>query len=173
MTCIVMMKDRKDIVVGADSRITCNESIVPIKGRTGKFRDLGNGVVIIHAGMGPVNEAIHKIGRPDPIYHITQLQDYMEALWKTFRELDDDREAAYQLLVKTTNNRIFSVYSPLDINEILSYYASGNGMDLALGALYALEGSKMKAENRVKIALRAAAKFNTSVGGPYLIKRYR
>lgn len=49
------------------------------------------------------------------------------------------------------------------------YCAIGSGGDLALGALHALKDSKLSAEEKIDIALGAAARFNDSVAPPFTI----
>jgi ATP-dependent protease HslVU (ClpYQ) peptidase subunit len=50
-----------------------------------------------------------------------------------------------------------------------NYYAVGCGNDLCLGSLYSTDGSKMKPEERIMLALGAAEQFSGGVRSPFVI----
>lgn len=68
--------------------------------------------------------------------------------------------------------RLFHIESDLQVGESQHPFdASGSGGDLALGAMWALRNQKMVPEKKLKLALEAAANFNSGVRGPFIIAR--
>jgi ATP-dependent protease HslVU (ClpYQ) peptidase subunit len=51
------------------------------------------------------------------------------------------------------------------------FIAIGSGADFALGSLYSTKGTKLKPEERLKLALECASYFSPSVGGEIYIEK--
>jgi ATP-dependent protease HslVU (ClpYQ) peptidase subunit len=66
----------------------------------------------------------------------------------------------YEILVD------FQVVEPVD-----NFTAIGSGSDFALGSLFSTKGTKLKPEERLKMAIEAASYFSASVGGEILIDK--
>jgi ATP-dependent protease HslVU (ClpYQ) peptidase subunit len=83
----------------------------------------------------------------------------------TLRE--NERESHDLNLLVGIAGRLFSVWQTFDVIESKEYMAVGCGMDFALGALHATRG--MKAEDRVRRALEAAAEHHPMVRPPFYV----
>ncbi len=65
----------------------------------------------------------------------------------------------YEILVD------FQLVEPVD-----DFTAIGSGSDFALGSLFSTKGTKLKPEERLKMAIEAASYFSASVGGEIVIE---
>jgi ATP-dependent protease HslVU (ClpYQ) peptidase subunit len=82
----------------------------------------------------------------------------------------DDSEMSESEILIGYQGRIFNLSSGYQIEEVTQpYNAIGSGGNVAMGALYALHGTAMDPEARVKVALKAAEQFCTEVQGPFRI----
>ena len=81
---------------------------------------------------------------------------------------DNDREEGGTFLVGV-RGRLFAIYSDYQVaEEALDYMAVGSGEDIALGALYATADLGLSPRARMRIALKAAARFKTGVHEPFV-----
>ena len=68
--------------------------------------------------------------------------------------------------------RLFYVDSDFQVGELHDPFAAvGCGMDVAHGALYALQGSDLEPEAKVLKALEAAERFSAGVRRPFVVER--
>ena len=81
---------------------------------------------------------------------------------------ESDREEGGCFLVGT-RGRLYTVESDYQVGRAADGYAAvGCGDQVALGALYATAGLAMRPRARLKLALRAAERFNAGVRGPFV-----
>jgi hypothetical protein len=81
---------------------------------------------------------------------------------------DNDREEGGTFLVGV-RGRLYSVEEDFQVGQAADGYAAvGSGAAVALGALYASALMPMSPRRRVKVALRAAERFNAGVRGPFV-----
>ena len=81
---------------------------------------------------------------------------------------ENDREEGGTFLVGV-RGRLYSVEEDFQVGQTADGYAAvGSGAAVALGALYATALTPMSPKKRVKVALRAAERFNAGVRGPFV-----
>ena len=67
-------------------------------------------------------------------------------------------------------SKLYSLEGDFQIGRVRDTYQScGSGHDLAQGAMYATDKIVKSPTARIKLALEAASKFSTTVGGPFVI----
>jgi len=172
MTCIVGVKDKNNIYLGADSAISDNNLVQtmvdPKVWKKGRF-------VFGYAGTLRVGQLIKykmKIppinNRKPTLYMVTSFVDAMRKCLKAAgaaREEHKEEEQENQFLVAFSGH-LFEIDNGYGVCEINNPYAAiGSGTEYALGSLYATE--KLPSADRVLKALEASAHFCDSVGGPY------
>jgi len=85
-----------------------------------------------------------------------------------FAAKSNEVEAGGTFLVGV-RGRLFAIYSDYQVaEEALDYMAVGSGEDIALGALYATADLGLSPRARMRIALKAAARFKTGVHEPFV-----
>lgn len=94
----------------------------------------------------------------------------VNAMREAFREggyaqKESEQESHDLTLLVGLLGRLFSVWQTFDVLESKEYMAVGAGMYVALGALHATRG--MRPEERVRLALEAAAEHNPMVRPPF------
>lgn len=65
--------------------------------------------------------------------------------------------------------KLYEILVDFQINQVAEYDAIGSGSSFAFGALYTIRNTNLKPEQRIKIALQAAEKFDTSTASPFMI----
>lgn len=181
MTCVVGYKnvDTGVVYVGVDSSGVADDFISPRKDykvfRTDDF-------IIGFAGsfrMGQIMQyhfkpPVHDLNIPAHKYMCTS---FVRAMQKVFRNNGFDgenkkseKETSGQLLVAYMGE-LYEIGEDFQVGMTLDKYnAIGAGMELAIGALYALESNtSLTPTERITIALEAAAKYNTSVIPPFTV----
>lgn len=110
----------------------------------------------------------------DPIFRY-MVTDFINAIRTCFKEggfakKKDERERGGSFLV-AWRGRLFCIGSDYQVEEAISgYNAVGSGDDLALGVLHATSLFDLPPEQRLRLALEAAASHNASVRPPFIIK---
>ena len=80
-----------------------------------------------------------------------------------------DLAAVHGTFLVGVRGRLFAIYSDYQVaEEALDYMAVGSGEDIALGALYATADLGLSPRARMRIALKAAARFKPGVNGPFV-----
>ena len=81
---------------------------------------------------------------------------------------DNEREEGGTFLVGV-RGRLYSVEEDFQVGQTADGFAAvGSGAAVALGALYATALTPLSPKRRVKVALRAAERFNAGVRGPFV-----
>jgi hypothetical protein len=170
MTCIVGLIDKDDVYIGGDSAgvaglsltIRSDEKVFVngpfIMGFTTSFR-MGQ---LLRYKFDPPKQTVNV---DDMKYMVT---DFIDAVKRCFNDNGfGDRSTGGTFLVGY-NGQLYSIDSDFQVGiPTAAYDACGCGADIALGALYASQGRKP--EDRVKIALEAAAKFSSGVAPPFVM----
>jgi len=176
MTCIVGLLDNGTIYMGGDSAgVNCNFMLQTRKdekvfinkefifGFTSSFR-MGQ---LLRYSLVPPKRYVET-----DVYSF-MVNDFINSVRKCLKDggyaqKDKEEESGGTFLVGY-QGRLFEIQSDYQVAEVFENYAScGCGFDLALGSLYSTEGQKP--EDRVRIALEAAVKFNAGVRAPFNIK---
>jgi ATP-dependent protease HslVU (ClpYQ) peptidase subunit len=176
VTCIVALKNRGHVWMGADSAGVGGYSLVQRRdpkiyrvgpmliGFTTSFR---MGQLLAYGLTIPD----HHAGVPAERYFATVFIDAVRAClkaggWATKKE---ENEIGGTFLV-AYRSRIFRIDCDYQVGESMHEYdAVGCGSDLALGALFASRGSQPTA--RIRQALQAAEVFSSGVRAPFIVER--
>lgn len=179
MTCIVALRGTDHIIVGADRQGTAwhlaHFSAQP------KISE-HNGVIVGVAGSVRLSQVIeHELDwddvtmrlRPDDdpyTWAVKKLIPAIRGVLSAHAALTVENavaEAHHTAAIFAVRRRILCLHGDLQIYENAEPYAAiGSGSEVALGSLYSTEWMANPAE-RVTIALTAAARWITSVGGPF------
>ena len=176
MTCIAGVVHKGKVFIGGDSAASLNGSVV--LHANGKVF-LNEGFLIGTCGTARLsNLARYKFKPPELIkgedldaYIATRFVDELRNCLKEAGNLtiSDNYESGDGMLLVGFRSRIYRIdESFAAIRSLDDYAAIGSGMDIALGALFA---TKSRAPNdRLKIALEAAAYLDDGVRGPFHIE---
>jgi ATP-dependent HslUV protease subunit HslV len=94
-------------------------------------------------------------------------QRLKEAYYLSPRASEDDAFETSQLWLMIANaHGIFGVYSNRSVIEFERFWSTGSGSDYALGAMHAIYDMTADARSIAEAAVRAAAEFDESTGGP-------
>lgn len=172
MTAIVGLVHGGTVHIGGDSAGTSGWSLTVradakvfatgpyVMGFTGSFR-MGQ---LLRYALTPPNPA----GDLDR-FMVTTFIDSVRDTLRTggWLKKENEREDGDPFLVGI-HGRLFRIDDDLQVGETVDGYAAvGCGHELALGALYATEKSRMAPERRIKVALAAAERFSAGVRGPF------
>jgi ATP-dependent protease HslVU (ClpYQ) peptidase subunit len=150
--------DGYSLSVRADSKVFTNGPFV--FGFTGSFR------------MGQLIRYTLRPPQPGIGLHEFMCTTFIDALRDCLKRggyaaKEDEQESGGTFLVGV-NSRLFVVEDDYQVGETVDGYAAvGSGAELALGALYATEGTDLDARGRLGIALRAAERFSPNVCRPF------
>lgn len=177
MTCVVGYAEQGKIYVGADSAYGRPNEILPRQ----DAKVFVNGSYIIGgSGCSRTNQILAHIFKPPKPptrdIHAFMVQDFVEALRKTFKEAgvagkDKDREEGGEAeLVIGVRGKLFTLYRDYQVGVPAdSFAACGAGLAYALGAMAALRATRMSPEKRVRIALAAAERYSPWVRRPFIV----
>ena len=183
MTCIVSLKQDKKIYIGGDTAAVAGLS-VNVRLDTKVFKN--KKMLIGYAGSYRLGQLMrfafkppkHEKGKDDYEYMCV---DVIRSIQKCFakhgfdgQNKKDEKETSGQMLI-AYKGTLYEIYEDYQVGISADPYISiGCGSDLALGAMYALHaspnGSKLPPEEKIKIALSAAAKFSGGVLPPFNIE---
>jgi len=175
MTCIVAIENDDAVYIAGDSAgvaglsitIRADEKVFVngpfIMGFTSSFR-MGQ---LLRYKFSPPKQTIDL---DDMKYMVT---DFIDSVRKCFADNGfGDKSNGGSFLVGY-NGKLYSIDSDFQVGiPIVKYDACGCGSDLALGALFATKDKNP--EERIKIALEAAATFSGGVAPPfYMVKQIK
>lgn len=174
MTCIVGVRFRKGVILGADSASSDGHRIYP--SRTPKIARRGDlliaytsswrwGDILSHA-LPPQKAPWRGLDR----WLRIELVDAIRTASKSsgYMVVNNNSETAGAALL-AVRGRLYTLGSDLHVGESLRpYITDGSGCDFAAGSLYGadIEGDP---EGSVRTALRAAAENCTTVCGPFTL----
>jgi len=174
MTCIVGYETKNNVYIGGDSAgvsgsditVRADEKIFKngefIFGFTSSFR-MGQ---ILRYSFVPSKR---KINITDDEYLYT---DFIDEVIKIFKKNGyakvDSNQVEGGVFLFGYKNKLYYVGSDFQIGKSTKEYESvGCGDNYALGALYALEKTKLDIEQKIKVALETAEEFSTGVRRPF------
>jgi ATP-dependent protease HslVU (ClpYQ) peptidase subunit len=174
MTCIVGLVDKGDVYIGGDSAgvaglslsIRADEKVFGngpfLMGFTQSFR-MGQ---LLRYKFAPPAQTVHQ---DDMEYMVTSFVDAVRQCFSGNGFGDKDATLGGNFLVGYKGN-LYNVERDYQVGKLHAPFdAVGCGADLALGAMFATE--KMKPEDRINMALSAAATFSAGVSPPFIILR--
>jgi len=183
MTCIAAIKTGKSIWIGGDSAgvagysiVTRSDKKVYVKadpsgnnfgfGFTSSFR-MGQLIQYhLHIPTIPKNIDLHE-------YMATDFIESIRSCLKEggFTQIENNQESGGTFIVGV-KGRLFTIDSDFQVGEDLPDYAAcGCGGSIALGSFFTTDKlkPKPKPQDRVVLALQAAAEFSAGVRGPFNI----
>lgn len=184
MTCVVGIKHNKKVYLAGDAAGTSGDGTKIVVGEPKVFT-VGNFLIgfaqsfraaqIIEHFFEPPE--VDKDAEKDLINYL--VVDFLPTLQETLAEHgvmsvldpeggDGEHQAPIALLI-AYKHRLFEMQVNYHIYEVPEYSAIGAGRDLALGSLFSTKGVYPTPEERLTVALEAAAKFNATVAKPFTI----
>lgn len=168
------MKHNKSLYLGADTMANTGYTAhqIPLNGKLWKSGDF------IYAYCGsPRMGAILRYNFEPPKRGRLTVDKYLNTIWvdqlmQTFSDSwwieNKDSKAEGGNFIFGYQGRLFTVWSDFQIiEEKQDYIANGSGMETALGSLFATP--HLEPKERVRTALKAAAKHTLYVGAPFKI----
>ena len=182
MTCIVGLVDDDKVWIGGDSAAVSNGNISQVAHPKVFLLDVAEDRFLVgyttSFRMGqilqywlPKSKALHRPKEmADMEFMVTvfaeELRDHFNRFG--FGTIKDNKESGGCFLIGYRGH-LYRIESDYQVNEnAIGYDAVGSGENFALGAMWATSSSH-SAENRIKIALDAAARFSGSVVAPFTI----
>lgn len=172
MTCIVGLVAKNGVWLGGDGLGSTDHAKCKVAG--GKV--FKNGEFLIgFCGDFRIGQILRYAFTPPPIngdlsrYMCVEFSNALRASMKDagYLVVQDGAEKGGDFMVGI-RGRLFCVESNFQVIEtVLPYIAIGSGDAYAMGAMYA--NHKAKPRERIMKALRAAAEFSPSVGGPFKV----
>ena len=170
MTCVVGLEDKGNIYIGADSAgsagtnlsIRADEKVFMngpfIIGFAGSFR-MGQ---LLRYKFDPPKQSVKT---DDMKYMVT---DFIDAAKKCFTDNGFGSTSTGGLFVVGYNKKLYRIDSDFQVGKlVLPYVAIGSGECYALGSLHS--SATKNPEQKIKLALQAAATFSLGVAPPFHI----
>ena len=176
MTCIVGLKSKKTgkVYLGGDSATTKGAQRMiraePKVYKRGEILFGGAGNSVVSQVLSHIASDPSVVEKQDPLGYI--LNEFIPSFKKFLRQADQLREKDGVATVPNEflvafRGELFSISSDFDVFTSLDdYMAIGSGEEYALGSLYSTKYSDLKPEERLFMALEAASKHDSYVGGP-------
>lgn len=181
MTCVVGIEHEGDVYIGADSagveeyslaicgradeKVFLSESGEFIMGFAGSFRI---GQLLRYA----LTEPEQSVKKDDMAYMVTDFVDAVRTMQKEKGSMSktDELEAHDAAFLVGYKGKLYCIESDFQVGRPIEGYAAiGCGGQIALGAMYATRTSNMTPEERIELALEAAAEYSAGVRGPFLV----
>ncbi len=179
-TCIVALKDKGNIWIGGDSAATSELQLTERADPKVFIKEDPQGTKWIFGfsgdyRMGQLMQYTLELpemkkGEKDVMrFLVTQFIPSLGTCLNQYPWEEKKKDAIFTgSFIVGVSGRIFTVYNDYQIEERAGEYtALGCGEQVALGSLYTSEEKSPK--DRIRIALEAAAKFNTDVEKPFII----
>lgn len=181
VTCIVGLEHNNTVYIGGDSagveayslaicgradeKVFINDTGEFIMGFCGSFRI---GQLLRYALTVPEQSQ----RKDDMAYMVTDFIDAVRAMQKDKGSMKKENEleehdAAFLVGYR---GKLYVVESDFQVGRPIENYAAvGCGAPIALGAMFATRNSNLSPENRIELALSAAAEYNAGVRAPFLV----
>lgn len=180
MSVVVVVKKADKAVIAADTLSTFGSTKLTAKytnnrSKIAKCGDTYLGLVGASAHNNVVNSIVRNYGKTLSFKNI-------EDIFETYRKLHTILKKEY--FVKTTeedkdayessqidslivnSNGIFGMYSWREVYEYERFWATGSGMEYALGAMNAVYDSDLSAEEIATLGINSACEFDDGCGLP-------
>ncbi len=181
MTCIVGWVDKnEDVYIGGDSFLLASWNNYVMDGK----KIFKNGDFLFGFCGSPrlANIMEHNLIIPKQEKETTDIAHiqgpFLDAIVKILvekkflKEKDKVADLGYSAILFGYRGCLYGLYSDLQITKLAgNFRAAGVGEDIALGALYILQNTKMKIQDKLVSSLRASSKFNSAVGPPFHVMK--
>ena len=182
MTCVVGLLDKGDVWMGADSLASCGDEFVEECGVSKMFR---KGPFIVGLAGSPRAKQIMQYSMDVPDhptrmtcdeYMATRFVDALRTCLKDggYAKKENEVEEIDSNYLVGYRGRVFVLHTDYQVaTPHDEFTAIGSGRDFAHASLFTTKEMKMPPKKRVFLALKAAAKYSPSVGGPFRVMRLR
>jgi ATP-dependent protease HslVU (ClpYQ), peptidase subunit len=191
MTCIVGLADRGTVWIGRDSAGTSDSGIQTIHtdrkvfllnppdqpeynekkptiamGGTTSYR-------FLDLLQYKLEVPLYDPTMPPKKYLVTAFVDAIRACLKSSGyDKKDEGEEQGGVCILGWQGKLYHIFDDYQVGEpIIGYHAVGGGASIALGAMFATQNQDLSPENRIQIALQAAAMICSSVRPPFIIEK--
>lgn len=174
MSCIVGIKEKDKIYLGADSCVTEGTKIVVLKDP--KIFKRGEFLIGFCGGLRSGQLLKHtKINKN--VKNISELVEFIKDLFEKegyLRKSSNSEEPAVSVdteFIVAHKGRMYVIGSDLSVVEDgkNDYAAIGSGATFALGSLYATKNSKISIRKKLIKALQCSAYFDPGVSSPFRV----
>lgn len=176
MTCIIGLIDSGKVYMGADSAAMSGWQLSLRK----DSKIIRNGGFLIGlAGSARARQLLQFTWKPplhDPAksdweYMVADVADGIRACLKSggYAAKDNEHEKFDSVFLIGYHGQLYAIYGDYQVEvEQAAFNAVGCGAEIALGAMYALEG--LSPIKRIQKALEAAERFSAGVRGPFVVE---
>jgi ATP-dependent protease HslVU (ClpYQ) peptidase subunit len=181
MTTIAAVQGSSWAVIGADSQVSEDNKKYRLPSEFGKLVHTGAYIIGVAGDLRAVNILTHNFRPPNPGKNTGELLDKFMTL-RFIPKLKSCFDANFygkdnehgSILVVVVKGVVYEVGSDYDcIRDTRGLYSIGSGSPFALGALHALEGSKVRtvaaAKEMVRAALLASCSYDSGTSEPVTI----
>lgn len=171
MSTAIALVNGKDIWLGADSMASTDEGFIRNFDAEKIFK---NGPYTIAYIGSPRAGQLLKENLFKPPKNIELLPNAIYKQYEEFGALltDDDSSIGHGCnFLICYKHKLFELYADFQLNEILTYTSIGHGSYIALGSLFSTEELKYTPKERIDIALKAASRFSSATGPPFVIMK--
>lgn len=171
MSTVVGFVDKSGVWIGADSAATTEGG----ESRFIMFKKLFRNKGYLIGCTGSIRGS--QVLLPEHFDPPKDINKFPDAVREQFREkgcialsTEDQTEVHLCNFLVGFKGKLYELLIDFQLNEIVSYDAIGSGSSFAFGAFHAIRNTNLAPEQKIKIALNAAACFDTSTGPPFNIQ---
>ena len=181
MTCIVGIVDKGVVYVGGDSAgVDMNDLSIIVRADEKVFITDPPEFVMGFCGSFRVGQLLRyalitpeqSIKKDDMSYMVTDFVDAVRTVQRDKGSLhrENDIENLEAGFIVGYKSKLYVIEADFQVLQpVNNYVAIGTGAHIALGAMYATKDSRLKPEERVRIALEAAVEYSAGVRPPFNI----
>lgn len=177
MTCIIAIKKKGKVYMGCDSAASSNGEIT-IRANSKIFKS--HNMIFGTCGSARQRQLLkYTLKLPPQSPKVDDMKymctTFISSVQKCFEkggfEIVHNKKRIGSNFLVGYKGQIYHVQSDYHIGiPLKNYHAIGSGKEYALGCLFGLENIRMKAKEKIELALNASAEFSTTVNGPFHIK---
>ena len=176
MTCIIGLEYHKKVYMGCDGIVMSGDVKSPSH-RPKVFREKNTGMLMGFSGLVEVAETVQYDFVPpaqqpkvsDPAYLRVCVSEVLRDVFERNKISKDSLEQSVIMLAHRGHLYCANAYQLSFFRSLRGYDASGSGSEIALGAMWATRASGLSPRERIKVGLKAASEFISSVGPPFTI----
>ena len=174
MTCIVAIKDKNKIYMGADSMACTSFTRGELK--ASKIIRKDNMIIGLCGSPRALQllnyywEVPKQNNQADDVYIYKTVTDSIMECFQTnlYAHLNNNQLKCGSDFIIGFNSNLYQFENNFQVLEPVNpYISTGSGSYHAMGSLYTTSLTKMKPNDRLQIALQAATEYVHSVGGKY------
>lgn len=171
MTVIIGVKINNGVLIGSDTRVTIDDSIL----RTVEMKIVmfnGGTMAAAAAGIGAVTEALVEMSEGKAEFSAdtkSQAMKFTREYYKMYNKLEDSEDREASLLI-CTGDKVWFCPTRSEAYDISTFWGIGSGAAYAMGRMedeYHDAVQSNKVEELLGRALTVACKYDTNCGEPY------